>query len=159
MLYNKVVPVQHPQRPIRSYPGLHRGHPFICTGKDVPAVNLLVSRAIRFYNGAVHQVPGWFAYKSYPVPILLGKLTGCIKMKACGSGKTTPYIYLAYFFGDGMHIIMPVNFFTSGYPFLVSFPFSPFMAFIIAQRNTHINGMGIIGSRTKYIEGFIKSKS
>src|SRR5699024_3036627 len=91
--------------------------------------------------------------------ILLGKLTGCIKMKACGSGKTTPYIYLAYFFGDGMHIIMPVNFFTSGYPFLVSFPFSPFMAFIIAQRNTHINGMGIIGSRTKYIEGFIKSKS
>src|SRR5699024_3048597 len=95
MLYNKVVPVQHPQRPIRSYPGLHRGHPFICTGKDVPAVNLLVSRAIRFYNGAVHQVPGWFAYKSYPVPILLGKLTGCIKMKACGSGKTTPYIYLA----------------------------------------------------------------
>src|SRR5690606_36930109 len=66
MLDDKVVPIQEPQRTIRTYFGLHRSKPVVRTSDHVPAIALfLESRSRRLQDMFMDQASGRFSNEGY----------------------------------------------------------------------------------------------
>ena len=103
VLYDNVVPVGHPDRPIWANFGHDRGHPFVVAGKKVPAVSTCVGGSKWFEQKGGRQVAGRFGHKCGPVPIFAWVLAGCIKRVTGGGCKLAVVIHLTDLFGDRIH--------------------------------------------------------
>ena len=88
-----IVPIRHPQIPIRSGLGKNRCGPGIGTGKNIATVDLLIPCPILDYFCNMYQMSGRFA-NIHLISIFFRIISGGIEIGAGGSRIPSPYIYL-----------------------------------------------------------------
>src|SRR5690606_8353903 len=151
MLNNKVVPVQHPKRTVRTHFGMYRTKPFVRAGRKVPAVALAETRAALFKDRVVDDPSGGFAYKSDPVPVFLGKRPCGIQIVSRRGGEPAVHVHLTKVFGDDVHSVVAVNFLD---PLFAQAP-----QIVQAIGNSEMIAVFVIGRGKEYVKLFGESKS
>src|SRR5690606_7886925 len=84
VLDNEIVPVQDPDRAVRSYLRVNRTKPFVGTSRKIPPILLLKACPIGCDDGMMNQPYGRLRNKRGPVPERLRVIPGRIQLVAGG---------------------------------------------------------------------------
>lgn len=110
MLYDKIVPNQHPDSAIGAYLGRNGGDPLIGTCKEISAITFSVASTIPFHFSNVKQMADRLIHKGELIPVAGGIIARRIKMMTRDRCKSAKDIHLPHISGYGVHGIMTVDF-------------------------------------------------
>src|SRR6185503_17862633 len=95
VLLDEAVPIEHPDRAVRSDFGVHGRGPLIRTGHEVPAIRLAETGTRALEHSAVHQSADGLVHERDPIPVLTRKAARRVQAMTTRRAEPAEVVHLS----------------------------------------------------------------